>query len=229
VVNSASYSADALAPNAIASIFGTGLSYTTVSVGSDNIINHMLPVELAGVHVYVDYQRVPLYYVSPKQINFLIPGTLLSGPMDLFVVLQGTAGPHVQVTLHDAGPGLFQWEPGMIASTHADGSIITSAHPAKPGETVVLYGTGLGRIDPELVSGQISMVPAQIQQLGEFRVMVAGATLDSTSVQYAGVTPGIPGLYQVNLRLPAKLAPDPEIRIAIGDQTSPPSTKLPVH
>ena len=229
VVNSATYSADGLAPNAIASIFGTGLSYTTTAVASDNIINNMLPTELASVRVYVNYQGAPLYYVSPTQINFLIPSSILSGEMDLFVARQGTAGPHVKITVHDAGPGLFQWEPGMIASTHADGSIITSDHPAKAGEVVVLYGTGLGRTDPEVISGQISMVPAEIQQLSELQVMVAGAVLDSTSVQYAGVTPGSPGLYQVNLRLPAQLPPDPEIRIAIGDRMSPASTKLPVH
>jgi uncharacterized protein (TIGR03437 family) len=117
----------------------------------------------------------------------------------------------------------------MIAATHADGCVITKLSPARSGETVVLYGTGLGTTDPAVVNGQISMVPAQIVLLGELSVLVAGTALDSASVFYAGVTPGIPGLYQINVRLPKPLAPNPEIRIVIGDQSSPAAMQLPVQ
>jgi len=49
VVNSASNLADALAPNAIATIYGTDLSYGTSQASSGNIVNRMLPSVLAGV------------------------------------------------------------------------------------------------------------------------------------------------------------------------------------
>ena len=111
----------------------------------------------------------------------------------------------------------------MIASTHADGSNITKDHPAHAGETVVLYGTGLGDTEPAQVTGHISMVPAQMQRLSDLCVVV-GASID-----YAGVTPGSPGLYQVNVRLPKKVAVNPEIRLTIGDQSSPANMKLPVR
>src|SRR6185295_608447 len=149
------------------------------------------------------------------QINFVIPN-VRGGDMSLYVTRQGMTGQHVTVTVHDAGPGLYQWSQGMIASTHADGSIITEEHPARPGETVVLYGTGLGHTDPDVIAGEISTTAAQITQLSEFHVSVAGTVLDGANVYYAGVTPGIPGLYQVNVKLPDHLPPDPEIRIAIG-------------
>src|SRR5712692_7538275 len=162
IVNSATYTADALAPNAIASIYGTHLSYNTAALTSRDIPNGMLPDGLAGVRVFVAGIAASLYYVSPDQINFLIPSLLRPGDMDLFVARDGVAGPHVTITVHDAGHGLYQLEPGSIAATHADGSVITEEHPARPGEVVVLYGTGLGNTDPAIVSGQISMVPAQI-------------------------------------------------------------------
>ena len=229
VVNSASDVPDALAPNTIGTVYGTGLSYTTAAAFGVMPTSGLMHTELAGVQVYVGAVAAPLYYVSPTQINFLVPTELRPGDMDFFTTHDGLAGPHVQITLHDAAPGLYPWGAGMIASTHADGSVITKDHPAHPGETVVVYGTGLGRTRPELQTGTIEMIAAQILLLNELRVMVAGTALDSQSIQYAGLTPGIPGLYQVNLVLPKQLAPDPEIRLSIGDQVSPPGTKLPVH
>ena len=73
------------------------------------------------------------------------------------------------------------------------------------------------------------MVAAQIRRLSELRVIVGGVTLDSASIDYAGVTPGSPGLYQVNVKLPKHLAPNPEIRLTIGDQSSPAKMTLPVR
>jgi uncharacterized protein (TIGR03437 family) len=229
VVNSASNSPDALAPNAIATVYGTGLSYTTQSAFAIMPASGMVPIELAGVRVYVGEVSAPIYYVSPTQINFLVPTELRPGDMDFFTTHDGLAGPHVKITLHDGGPGLYPWGAEMIASEHADGSVITKDSPAHPGEVVVVYGTGLGKTDPEQQTGLISMVAAQIQLLNELSVMVAGTVLDPKSIQYAGVTPGIPGLYQVNLVLPKQLAPDPEIRISIGAQISPSGMRLPVH
>jgi uncharacterized protein (TIGR03437 family) len=53
--------------------------------------------------------------------------------------------------------------------------------------------------------------------------------LDRGNVRYAGVTPGIPGLYQVNVKLPNRLPPDPEIRIGIAASFSPAGLKLAVR
>jgi len=229
VVNSASNVPDALAPNAIATVYGTNLSYSTGSAFAAMPNAGALPVVLNAVHVYVSGIEAPLYYVSPTQINFLIPAELRPGDMDFFTTHDGLAGPHVTITVKDAGPALYPWGQGMIAATHADGSVITEDHPAQAGETVVVYGTGLGKTDPQPGTGVISMVAAQIQLLNELQVLVAGTALDSQSVRYAGVTPGTPGLYQVNLVLPKQVETDPEIRIAIGSQISPAGMKLPVH
>jgi uncharacterized protein (TIGR03437 family) len=228
IVNSASYMPDALAPNAIASIFGTGLAYDT-RASPPNLLDHMVPQVLAGVRVYVGGIAAPLYYVSPKQINFVIPADVLLGDCDLFIARQGTSGPHVTITVHDAGPGLFQTDQGTIAAMHANGDIITEHNPAQAGELVVLYGTGLGRSNPLLTTGLITMVPAPIQDLKDLQILVAGKPLDPARVQYAGVSPGTPGLYQVILKLPQKLTSNPEIRLIIGGHTSPAGTKLAVR
>jgi len=68
-----------------------------------------------------------------------------------------------------------------------------------------------------------------LAQRSAFRVVIAGKALAAASVSYAGVTPGRPGLYQVKFQLPLQVALNPEIRVAIGDQESPPNLVLPLQ
>jgi uncharacterized protein (TIGR03437 family) len=60
-------------------------------------------------------------------------------------------------------------------------------------------------------------------------VYLGGAAVDPAAILYAGLTPGSAGLYQIDLVLPGGLATDPEIRLAIGDQSSPAGLKLAVQ
>jgi len=94
---------------------------------------------------------------------------------------------------------------------------------------VVLYGTGFGRTTPAVISGLISMTAAQILNLSALRVSVDGQPVDRGRVSYAGVTPGTPGLYQLNLKLPDQVAANPEVRISIGGSSSPPAVHLDVR
>jgi len=225
IVNSATGTADALAPNTIATIYGTNLSYSTTSSADGIGGGPLLPQELADVQVFLAGSPVSLYYVSPQQINFLIPADLRPGEMALFVARDGNAGPQAQVTLHDVGPGLFQSEPGVIIATHSDGSLITKSHPARHGETVAVYGTGFGPINS---SAPISL-PAPITDLGSFHVLVNGAALTGPSIVSVCSVPYTPGLYRAVFVLPKSVKPNPEIRIAVGEQTSPPNLKLPLQ
>ena len=133
------------------------------------------------------------------------------------------------ITVATIGLGLFESQPGLISAIHANGSAITTSHPAQPGETVVIYGTGWGQTTPPAVSGQASTIPAPLADLKDFHVLINSAPLPSASVLYAGLAPQSPGLYQVKLQLPKSVTPNPEIRIAIGNQYSPADLKLPVH
>jgi len=224
IVNSATGIADALAPNAIATIYGANLSYSTAAFVPKAAV---MPSELAGVRVFVAGMAAALYYVSPHQINFLIPDNLLPADVDLFVAREGTAGPHVKITLHAVGLALYLSGPGTVAAVHANGSAISKLRPARPGETVLVFGTGWGRTNPDVSAIDISMLPAPLAQLSDFRVMLAGKALSAASVSYAGMTPGRPGLYQVKFQLPLQISLNPEIRVAIGDQASPPKLVLP--
>ncbi len=229
IVNAASYSADALAPNVIASIYGVNLSFNTATADGLDPRDGGLPVSLSGVTVYVSGIAAGLFFVSPQQINFLIPNAFLPGSVGISVIRDGVAGAVVPVTLHLTGPGLFQDAGYNAIATHLDGSLITSDSPGQPAEWVVLYAAGLGRTIPDALNYAPPAAAAVIQNMATFSVLIDGAAADPAAVNYAGLAPGFAGLYQVNLQLPGTVGSNPEIRLSIGGAVSVPKIHLWVH
>lgn len=169
----------------------------------------------------------PLYYVSPTQVNFLIPAMITPGVFDLELVRDGQRGPRVPVRVQDSAPGLFQKD-GWVLATRASGSLVTPDDPAAPGEVVVLYGTGFGQTSPPLTDGLIPRTAAWIPKTISVKLQL-GEIDSSAQVFYAGVTPGFAGLYQVNLTLPDSATEDPEVVLAIGEGVTPHGIRLAVR
>jgi len=226
LVNGASF-APGLAPNTIVSLFGTNLSWDTRTLAASDMDGGIMPTSLDNIEVYFEGWPAYLYYVSPTQINLLVPSDLVAGTYQFWVARQGTLGPKIAVTLTDAAPAVFQAAPGVAIATHLDGSLVSSAAPASAGEIVTLWGTGLGNTDPRLIDGALPSEAQWISQLDQFNVWINGVPLDPSAVLYAGVAPGFAGLYQVNVRLPDPLPANPEVRLAIGTSVSPTGLMLP--
>jgi uncharacterized protein (TIGR03437 family) len=228
IVNGATFVPGPLAPNGLATIFGTNLSYYTHLLSPDDLQGG-LPFDMGSVRVRLGGYPVPLYYVSPTQINFLVPMLLRPGTWDLVVDRQGNVGPRVWVQGVDAAPALFPAPGGYLLASHADYSLVTPDSPAKPGEAVILWGTGFGETSPSLLnSNQLPLYPSQISRLADLFILVDNVVLDRARVLYCGLTPGFSGLYQANVRLPDEVGPNPEIRVAIGGQISAAGMKLAV-
>lgn len=229
IVNSATNVIGALAPNTIATIYGSNLAYSTAAVQPDDVRGGSLPKTLAGTRVIVGGITASLFYVSPTQINFLIPSLLLPGDFDVWIAREGTQGPVARITLLDVAPALFQVNANTIIAVHVDASLVTVDAPARPGEVVILYAAGLGRTNPDTINGQVATLAAPIRRLGDLTVTLGGVAVDPSNIAYAGLAPGFAGLYQINLKLPDVFEPNPEIRIAFGDQISPAALKLPAR
>jgi len=179
-----------------------------------------LPTTLGDVQLLIGGILAPLLYVSPTQINFLAPANLQPGSYVLRVVRQGTTG-QAQILLLDAAPALFLVDNGKLAATHADGKLITEESPSRPGEIIVVYGTGLGRTDPRQLDGVIPRAAAPILLIDQLRIQLEQQDLPASSVLYAGITPGYPGLYQINIRLPDILPKKQlELRARLAGQIS---------
>jgi len=226
IVNGASFTTG-LAPNTIVSIFGTNLSWGTEALQVGNMAGDVMPTSLGNIEVYFEGWPAYLYYVSPTQINFLVPSSLLPGTFQFWVDRQGTRGPIVTLTLQSAAPAMFQTSSGVVIATHIDGSLVSSGAPAAGGEIVTLWATGLGSTNPQLEDGVLAPGAQRLSQLNQFDVLINGAALDPIAILYAGVAPGFAGLYQVNVRLPGQLPANPEIRLGLGGTLSPPGLILP--
>ena len=229
MVNAPNYAPGPFAPNSVATIFGSGLARSSQGLTADVILNNTLPKELNSTRVYVLDEPAPLLYVSDGQVNFLVPGDQLDGDVKIRVVREGVTGPEITVTLVDAAPALFQTAAGYAIAAHVDNSVIAPGSPAQAGEIIVVYACGLGVTQPNPAPGVIPQSAAVIQRLSDLKVYLGGTAIDPASILYAGLTPGSPGLYQINLVLPANLGTDPEIRVAIADQSSPAGLKLAVQ
>jgi uncharacterized protein (TIGR03437 family) len=230
IVNAASPNVTSLAPNTLATLYGTRLAHATKALTTEDIRRGVLPTILpgTGVRVIVGGLPAPLLYVSPGQVNFLVPADLQSGRTDVRLVLDARNGPTVQLQLADVSPALFQADPEFVVAARADGSVITPKSPAHPGEVVVLYATGLGSTRPAAASGEIVRSAARLERLAEFRVTVGDQAVPAEDVLYAGAAPGFAGVYQINLRLPGTLEANPEIRIGFRENRSPAGVRIPL-
>jgi uncharacterized protein (TIGR03437 family) len=226
IVNAATQTADNLAPNTIATIYGTNLSWTTRAAAVGDLNSGTLPTSLEGVTVYVNGLMGGLFFVSPGQINFLIPYELKTSSITVYVARQGVSGPPATIPFANTAPGFLEWNGNYAVAEHADGTVITSTAPAQPGETVVLFAAGMGRVTPDISSGQSVSRPTTIYYASQLQILLNGGPCPSSSVRYAGLTPGFAGLYQINLKLPDILPHDPTIQIMIGTQASPPWVQL---
>lgn len=229
IVNSANNRADSLTPNTIATIYGSELAFSTRAVSAEDTRNGSLPSTLAGVRVLVGPLFASLIYVSPVQINFVVPCNLLPGQTSLRVHREGTLSAPATINLLETSPAVFLVDPVTIAATHVDGSLITPASPARAGEFVILYGTGFGPTNPQQIYERVPSSAASILRLSELRVFLDDSPLSSDRIAYAGITPGFPGLYQINLRLPDDLRKPPGLRIVLGDRTSQIALQLAVE
>jgi uncharacterized protein (TIGR03437 family) len=214
IVNSASNQPGSVAPNTFITIYGANLARITRALATEDVSKGTLPTALPGasVRVWIGGIAAFLYYVSPNQINVLVPSNLSPGPAELQVQLDSTYGPTVQLTIGPAAPALFQ----MDAT-------------ARPGETITLYATGLGDTTPKPRYGEIPQVAARLADMRKLHIFLDGSEIEAWRIQYAGAAPGFGGLYQINIVLPDNLGRDPRIQIAVGDITSPDGIHIPVN
>jgi uncharacterized protein (TIGR03437 family) len=121
-------------------------------------------------------------------------------------VSQGSALSAAQtVNVAAASPGIFivdQVSSAAAVLHAADYSLVTSSSPARPGEYLLIYCTGLGAVGTSVASG--AMAPSVPPDSTVQPPTVSIANL-SANVTFAGLAPGFVGLYQINVQAPAGL------------------------
>jgi uncharacterized protein (TIGR03437 family) len=209
VVNAASYRYDGIAPGTLISIFGENLAPSERRAASAP-----WPTALNGVSVTINGIAAPLSMVSPDQIDAQVPLELAPGLGRLFVTVDGTPRAGAVFPLVTAGPGIFVQTGGGSAVQNADFSGNTQDNPALPGGTVVAYLTGQGRLDSALESGTNAPEEPICRPRSTVQASIDGAPAE---VLFSGMTPGLVGILQVNLRIPENVpAGNRLLRVSIG-------------
>ena len=195
MVDAASYRGT-LAPDALATIFGTGLARSTASATLDSA--GQLPVELAATRVEVNGEAASLLYVSPTQINFVVPGGIAAGATTLTVRSTDSSNTRAATIPIAAGaPALFSSDasgkgPGAILNavtfTGAPFLVETPENGGDNRTRLALYGTGV-RHAREVIAAATDSRGQQTE----------------LTVEYAGAAPGYFGLDQINVVLPRNL------------------------
>jgi uncharacterized protein (TIGR03437 family) len=232
VANGASFQSDVSAGSWV-TIVGTGLSTGTRSWEPSDFNGTALPTQLDGVGVKINGKSAYVAYISPVQINVQAPGDSALGPVPVEVTNKGATSPAASAQLQPASPAFFLWNGKYVVATRPDFSRVgppelfdgVSTQPAKPGDTIILWGTGFGPTVPVVAAGIVP--PASpIANTGS-PVTVTIGNLPATVVG-AALSPGNAGLYQVAVQVPSSISDGDQPVVAQVSGMQSPSVLLSV-
>lgn len=192
----------------LVTIWGSALSLGTAASNGAS----PLPTQL-GCRVNVDGQASPLYYCSPGQINAVLPQKEGTGHHSLVVeriAQDGSAESRsaaFDITILATSPTLLgnSLIPVSLQNVTQDATgntFVTASTPARPGDVLIIYATGLGLTNPPLSDG----VAAVANVVAPISITVGGG--ESASLLGAVSSPQFPGLFQVAFVVPVDAVPD---------------------
>lgn len=228
----------AAAPGSYIEVYGANLGGDVSRTwATADFTNGRAPTALEGVSVSINGQPAFVSYVSPTQVNVQIPASVPTGePLPVVVTHRGVSSTSTPLLVRSTAGGLLappsfkvgdkQYAVAIRPSTGAfisNGTITgVAASPAVPGETLVFYGVGFGLIGGSTTSlgGQIAEGTSRILAPVEFKF---GSTV--AAVAYAGLTPGLVGLYQFNVVVPAN-AGTGDVELVVSQGGTPIAQRL---
>lgn len=212
VVNAASFQ-PAVSRGCLVSIFGAKLADSTASAAG-----LPLPRKLATTTVIVGDLEIeaPLSFVSPGQINAQIPFEVLGNSVPLWVTTSAGKSQAFFVTLAASAPGLFTRSANGKGPVLSFGPNFQPLDQAVPGGTLILYATGLGATDPPALSGSPGAGSEPLNRVVTMPQVSVGEY--PARVDFAGLAPGLSGVYQLNV-VPQQMISD-RILIRAGGVSS---------
>ena len=161
VVNGATRAAGPIAPGSDAEMFGSNLAGTALQYCGAS--NGPYPNMCNGVSISVNGKAAPLFFISDTAITFQIPVDV-SGTSAAIQLTRQTGGQTLQsntvsATMAPTAPGLYTTVAGefnFITALDSSYRQITATNPAQPGDTLIVYTTGLGATNPVVPTGSVS-------------------------------------------------------------------------
>lgn len=201
---------EVIAPGSYVAIYGSNLA----GGGDPAAAQLPLPTNLNDAQVLLNNAPIPLIYAGGTQINALIPEGLSPGNSYSLVVLvagKGRSAPF-PVMITPLQPGIYtadgSGQGAGVVTNASTGALVTSDHPAHVGDYLTVYCTGLGPLQASdgqtpPADGDAAPVSPLFQTVAPITATINGV---NAPVLFAGLTPTLAGLYQVNLQVPAGVA-----------------------
>ena len=214
-VTNGATNAAAISPGAIVSILGRGLGPAILADGTVSS-SGMVQTSAGGTRVLFDGTPAPVLYTRTDQVGAVVPYVAaLSPAAHVQVEYLGSRSAPIEIPVSAVAPGIFTADAsgaGQAAVINEDDSLNSTAHPALHGSMVTVFCTGEGQTSPPGVDGKIAdqILP---KPLAPVSVTVGGI---SVTPSYAAAAGGVvAGAFQVNVPIPAAVAPGDKVPIQI--------------
>jgi uncharacterized protein (TIGR03437 family) len=212
VISAGSYGGfTSIAPATWIEIYGQNLATATAD-WTGSFQGNNAPTMVGGTTVTVGGESLFIDYVSPGQVNGQVPSDVAAGPQQVIVTNAAGSSPPFTITVNATEPGLLA-PPGsfVISGTQYAVALFSdgfydlppglvpeiASRRAVPGDTIMLYGIGFGPVSDGTSAGVIDQ---NLNQLDAALDITIGGV--SATIQYAGLTPQVVGLYQFNVVVP---------------------------
>jgi len=166
---------------------------------------------LGGASVSINGVQAPIFSVSPTEIDAQVPFETQPGAAIVQINSGGAPVASLNITISATAPGLYLADQGRAAVLNPDESLNTSFQRAPAGSEIEVYLTGLGAVSPAVATGAaatgFSRVTANVS------ATIGG---QNAPIAYAGLAPGLTGIYQVNLIVPQLPRGDYPLQITVG-------------
>lgn len=223
VLNSASYRPQ-VAPGTWVAIFGTQLAPSALAASATPF-----PAQLNGVSVTFAAKPAPLSYVSPGQVNALIPfdaanlTAVQTAIVPVVVTTDQGASKPFNLILQRNAPALYS------ANGRGSGDAVAFDGNFQPittvdGSAIVVYATGLGPTTPPANTNAVAYADGVLNRASDTVGLNVGG--NAAELLYAGLAPGLQGIYQLNFR-PKRPFANNAISLTAGSYPAPALT-LPV-
>ncbi len=203
IVDAAGYK-PSVSPGGMASVYGANFA-----AGNASAATLPLPTTLGSASLTLGGKQAPLFFASSGQMNFQVPWELAGQTQSAMVVTASSLASSPQTAAISAvSPGIFTADSSgsgqAIVTITATGQLAAAATPAPRGQYITIYCSGLGAVSNQPATGAASPASPVANTTLVPTVTIGGAA--ATSVQFSGLTPGLVGLYQVNVLVPSGAA-----------------------
>jgi len=200
-----------IAPGGLISI--TGQNMSPVNVATRQI---PLPTALGESCLTINGIPMPLIFVSEKQVNAQLPFNI-DGNVTMILRTPGGVSDNFNLQVLPTAPGVFRQTVEGLGEVPSiinirNGGLVTGSNPVKREDRITIFLTGLGRTSPQIEEGLPSPSSPLATALVEPKVVLGGHELP---IDFAGLTPGQVGVYQINARVPVNVPTGLEIPLTI--------------